>query len=409
MSPALRARTRASLAAVLTLALAAGCAVAPRRPPAPPRPAPGYDRLRDTLSAVDARGLAHRRIALDPGHGGVFRGALGVGGLTEAEVNLGVARHLAGLLAASGAEVLLTREGDRDFLAPADSTLRADLAGRARLAAAFAPDLLVSIHHNADPRGAHDVNETQTYYKLGDEGPSLEAAQDVHRALVRNVGIVANEVLPGNFYVLRTSAAPALLTETSYITNPDVEARLRLPESQELEAEALFVGLARYFARRAPAIAESAARGPAAPSPSPADPAFPALRATVRGAFDRVRMTVDGREVTPLREGARLEWVPAAPLAGGGHRATLQVALSGEGTSRERSLEFAVVVAPGSISAAFPDQAAWDGRQPLGLEVRGLDQAGSPCADSLLVRVRVRGEVAAAPADTIVTLRGGVA
>jgi glycerol-3-phosphate O-acyltransferase len=27
-----------------------------------------------------------------------------------------------------------------------------------------------------DPGGAHDVNETQTYYKLGDEGPSLDAA-----------------------------------------------------------------------------------------------------------------------------------------------------------------------------------------------------------------------------------------
>ena len=95
---------RALTAAVLAVALAgAGCAVFPRQPPAP-RPAPGYERLRDTLAAVDASGLAGRRIALDPGHGGFFRGALGVGGLTEAEVNLGVALRLRDLLAAHGAE-----------------------------------------------------------------------------------------------------------------------------------------------------------------------------------------------------------------------------------------------------------------------------------------------------------------
>lgn len=409
MRLALRARTRALPVGVLALALAgAGCAVPPRQPPGPPRPAPGYERLRDTLAAVDASGLAGRRIALDPGHGGCFRGALGVGGLSEAEVNLGVALRLRDLLAAHGADVLLTRASDRDFLTPADSTLRADLAERARVAAAFGPDLLISIHHNADPRGAHDVNETQTYYQLGDEGPSLDAAQDVHRALVRNVGIRTNKVVPGNFYVLRSSAAPALLTETSYLTDPDVEERLRLPEAQELEAQALFVGLARYFARKLPVIEEFAVFRPADSSGSPFSAAFPALRATVGGAFDRVRMTVDGREVAPLRSGARLSWSPPAPLAGGPHRATLRVALSGEGSSRERSLEFGVALALGSISASFPDQVGWDGRQPLGLEVRALDEAGSPYTDSVTVRVRARGNVALAPADTIVTMLGGV-
>src|SRR5262249_54181987 len=149
---------------------------------------PGYDRLVDDPAAVDTAGLQGKRIALDPGHGGFFKGALGVHGLTEAEVNLAVARRVAERLTNAGATVLLTRESDRDFLVPADSSLRFDLAERMRIANAFAPDLFVSIHHNADAGARHDVNETQTYYRLGDDGPSLDLAQDVHRALVRNVG-----------------------------------------------------------------------------------------------------------------------------------------------------------------------------------------------------------------------------
>jgi N-acetylmuramoyl-L-alanine amidase len=409
-----RAGTRALPAATLALALATiagtGCAVFPRRPPAPPRPAPGYERLRDTLDAVDASGLAGRRIALDPGHGGVFRGALGVGGLTEAEANLGVALRLRDLLAGHGAEVFLTREADRDFLTPADSALRADLAERSRLAAAFMPDLLISIHHNADPRGAHDVNETQTYYRLGDDGPSLEAAQDVHRALVRNVGIRANKVVPGNFYMLRSSAAPALLTETSYITNPDVEERLRLPEKQELEAQAIFIGLARYFARKVPVIEEFVVRDADEREPFAVrgSAGLPELRATVRGAFDDVSLTLDGREVAPVRTGADLAWRAPSPLPAGVHRAALRVGLSGEGSAREKGVDFEVWEPPASISASFPGQDIWDSRGPLGMELLVRDVAGLPFTDSTTMRVQAEGDVAVSPEDTTITVTGGV-
>src|SRR4030095_12561368 len=154
--------------------------------------------------------------------------------------------------AARGAEVLLTRETDRDFLTPADSALRADLAERTRIANAFRPELFVSIHHNADAGGAHDRNEIQPYYKLGDEGRSLDAAASLHRYLKRNLGIERHRILPGHYYVLRNSDAPAVLTEASFLTNPDVEQKLAQPEKRRLEAEAIFLGIAHFFSRRVP-------------------------------------------------------------------------------------------------------------------------------------------------------------
>jgi N-acetylmuramoyl-L-alanine amidase len=411
MKHALRARTRALPAAALAFALAAsagtGCAVFPRRPPAPARPAPGYERLRDELAAVDASGLAGRRIALDPGHGGTFRGALGVGGLTEAEVNLGVARHLRDLLAAHGAEVFMTRESDRDFLTPADSALRADLAERARLATGSGPDLLISIHHNADPRGARDLNETQTYYKLGDDGPSLDAAQDVHRALVHNVGIRTNKVVPGNFYMLRSSAAPALLTETSYITNPDVEERLRLPEKQDLEAQAIFIGLARYFARKVPVIEEFDDGNSPADSVPRLLPGDPVLWARVRGAFDQAQMRIDGRSVQFLRMGDRLASWSRPPLPPGEHVATLGVRLAGVGAARERWFRFLI-----QREAARIALESWDSPVvppgPVAVRMRVVDGLGftSPAPDTLRLHALSPGDL---PAETTVVTRDGEA
>jgi N-acetylmuramoyl-L-alanine amidase len=428
MSPARRAslgagaiRAALALAPVVLTLLAQGCASGPAKPPASPvsppashtpaakaRPKSGYDGRVDDVRSVDGSVLAGRRIVLDPGHGGYFRGSLGVNGLTEAEVNLGVALNLRGLLEAQKAVVLMTRTDDRDYLTPADSTLRSDLAERMRLANEFAPDLFVSIHHNADARGAHDVNETQTYYKLGDEGPSLDAAQSVHRYLVRNLGIEQQRILPGNYYVLRNSASPALLTESSYLTNPDVESKLALGSKQRLEAEALYLGLVHYFARPRPAVEDLhlVAAGMAA-SDTVVRTAWPGLAARVRGAFDRVDLSLNGAPIEPRVTGDRIEWSAPEPLAGGLYEASLRVALSGAGTAREQRLRFRVRVAPASIRADFPDQPAWDGRRPLALRVRVLDANGLAIRDSL--RVRVRGDRARllSPGDTVVTTADG--
>jgi N-acetylmuramoyl-L-alanine amidase len=393
----------------LALALA-GCAGVSRLPPGPARPKPGYERLADSLAALDPTVFVGRRIALDPGHGGFFRGSLGLKGLSEAEVNLAVALKLRDLLAARGADVLMTREQDRDYLTPADSSLRADLAERVRRAGAFNPDLFVSIHHNADAGGAHDVNETQTYYKLGDEGPSLDAAEDVHRALVHNIGIEKNKVVPGNYFVLRNTDAPALLTESSYLTNPDVEARLASPEKQELEAEALLVGLARYFARHVPVVRDFAAFDP---DRGVADTLFraglgPMLRARIEGACDRLELRLDGDPVPLTRRGDLAEWRPDRPVTPGPHRAVLRARLSGQGAARERALNFTIARPARRIAwEAFPPVPPRGGGL-VGVRVQVLDAYGFAVPDSLRVRFH-----ATCPCDSALTrqhnLRDGVA
>jgi N-acetylmuramoyl-L-alanine amidase len=379
----------------------------PRPSPSPqPRPAPGYEARIDSLDAVDPAPLAGRRIVLDPGHGGLFRGAVGVNGLTEAQVNLAVALELAPLLEQHGAKVLLTRREDRDFLTRADSSLRGDLAERVRMANAFAPDFFLSIHHNADPGGTHDRNETQTYYKLGDEGASLDAAACLHRYLRRNLGIAGQRILPGNYFVLRNSDAPAALTEASYITNPDVEARLVLEEKRRLEAQALYLGIARYFGRGAPTVTAFAAVGRDGRSDTSfVDVDGPMLVARMTGAFDRVDLELDGRRLDPVRTAERIEWRPERALPVGRHEARLRVALSGAGSAPTQSLAFRLERRPASLRAqASPDVAtAW-----MGVRIEVLDRAGLPCLQPLKLRVKAT-RPGAAPAETVVTSRDGIA
>ena len=415
------ARTRRAAAALLlAAAIAPGCGPRPGATPSPTpapapatgkaRPRPGYDGRVDDLAGVDSTTLAGKRVALDPGHGGFFRGSMGVNGLTEAEVNLGVGLFLRGLLEARGAQVFMTRTDNRDFLTPADSTLRGDLTERMRVANAFRPDLFVSIHHNADARGTHDVNETQTYYKLGDQGPSLDAAQDVHRALVRNLGIETHRLLPGNYFVLRNSEPPALLTEASYITNPDVEARLTLAAKERLEAEALLIGLGQYFARRAPVVESFVAsleRG------APADTAFeeigaPFLAARIAGAFDEFALSLDGEPRAGLRRGAEIEWV-LDPLPAGRHEARLGVRLSGEGAAREARIAFTIRRAPARIAAVALEPARADGGWIVPVRVRVEDRMGFPLPDSLALRLSAARGAGIVPGDTLVAAMDGVA
>lgn len=249
----LRSRHLATLTllAAVGVGTLAGCA---HRVEVPRSPAdvPGYHRAPADLAHEDVSALRGRRIVVDPGHGGCFPGAVGDGGLTEAEVNLGVALYLQGLLQWAGAEVHLTRTADVDFVTPADSSVAGDLAARMAMVDRLRPDVFLSIHHNSTASRDPAINETQTYYPLGREGADRDLALAVHRQLVRALEIEPARILPGGFYVLRNSPVPAVLGEPAMISNPVMEGRLTLARSLELEARAYFLGLRDYFAAGSP-------------------------------------------------------------------------------------------------------------------------------------------------------------
>jgi len=224
-------------------------------------------------------------IAVDAGHGGVDPGASGRRGTREKDVVLEIAKALAARINQEpGMKAVLTRDGDY-FI-----TLR-ERNVRARRAKA---DLFVSIH--ADSIANPDVSGSSVYVlsdrgatseaarwlaerenaadlkggvKLDDKDPvlqgvlldlsqtasisaSMTAAEQVLSSLDRIGEVRKPRVQQAGFVVLKSPDIPSMLVETAFISNKEDERKLAQPAHRVKLANAIFVGIERYFQGNAP-------------------------------------------------------------------------------------------------------------------------------------------------------------
>jgi N-acetylmuramoyl-L-alanine amidase len=368
--------------AILTLALY--CVAAVMLTGCGPKPSPRptlirlYESRQESLEGVDLTVLRGRTIVVDPGHGGVFRGARGIGGLDEADVNLGVGLYLWGLLEEAGAHAVLTRKTDRDFVDGDSLRLRDDLQARLDIVAEHGADIFISLHHNADFAGDRSRNEIQVYYKMTDPGPSLDMARIVARHLRMNIGEAKTSVIPGNYYVLRNCTVPAILCEPSYLSNPAIEDRLKLSNKQRLEAEVYFLALLDYFARGLPHVrsytdcslcdAEQGIRITYEPSAT-IDPAT-------------VEIKLDGVDLDPVMIGPNdFAAFPEEPLENRRHRTEISARSMGGNASNVITHDFMVSLPPHTISVSV-DPPVPTPPHPARIAAIVLDKNGNPVADS---------------------------
>ena len=226
-----------------------------------------------------------RRVTLDPGHGGWDAGAIGPAGLREKDVALDIAHRAAPTLAADlGIETMLTR--DTDTYIP--------LEERIARANGFGADLFVSIHCTATENGqAHGLEvyfldpsrqldkrsmqvaarENLSGLKVRPRDPSALNAQLASIAAGLNVanvtarsrlfaellrkstmasmqeryaGTVDHGVKTASFFVLLGADMPAVLFETSFISNPDDEARLNTADYRQKLADGIVNAIRAY-------------------------------------------------------------------------------------------------------------------------------------------------------------------
>lgn len=189
-------------------------------------------------------GIAGKTIMLDPGHGGSDQGAIGSFlGVTDAAVGLDVAKKLQTMLAADGANVVLTRNEDTNLA----------LYDRPTMSNAVEPDIFVSIHGNA-VENKPLVNGIEVYYYAPSNSANLYAQAYVRKELANAVeqGLVVStarktSTRTANYAVLRENNSPSILVECGYLTNQEEEALLGTDAYRQKLAEGIYHGIVKYF------------------------------------------------------------------------------------------------------------------------------------------------------------------
>lgn len=183
-----------------------------------------------------SRPLEGRTIAVDAGHGGDNKGALGASGFMEKEITLQIAQKLEYLLKAEGVKVIMPRTDDSYvYMSDRDSVI---LAGNA--------DLLVSIHANSigystDPLQIHG---TGAFYKHMAYKPLAEIMYAKMLELgLNDYGLTGSF----NFSLNAPIEYPNVLVETAFISNPEEELLLIDPKFQERIASQIVQGLKEFY------------------------------------------------------------------------------------------------------------------------------------------------------------------
>ncbi|MBI5197347.1 MAG: N-acetylmuramoyl-L-alanine amidase [Nitrospirae bacterium] len=356
------------------------------------------------LKELDTSSLQGKMIVIDPGHGGVFTGAVGVQGIRESDVNLSVALNLWGLLKEAGAVPDLTRSADLSLISSESRELKEDLEARVAVVRRLNPDLFISVHHNSDIHH-RSRNETEFYYQLTDPGASQDLARAISRAFAERMEIPGVDLRPGNFYVLRNNPVTAILGEASFVSNKPNERRIALYGFQRLEAEAYFLGILDYFRKGIPTV-----RYVIPPNDTTLTEDLASVEAdlgdTQGGALDleTLRVFLDDQPISFRydSESGRVTANLGATLANTAHRLRVQVAnRNGQWAPRKESL-FRVhrPVAQLQVETAFP-QIPPDGESLTRLRIQVRDTYGIPVADQTPVSLSsTSGEILSPTVET---------
>ncbi len=181
-------------------------------------------------------------VLLDVGHGGFDGGTVGIDtGVTEADINLEIARYVAQWLGSKGYYVFMTRMDDYAVGRSKD----ADMKWRKQVMKLDIFDISISIHQNALDTD-RDVLGARIYcYKKGTAGEQF--AKDMISALSSEITTVRTNVYTGNLMVVREPVCPAILIECGFLSNHDEELLLQNPAYQRLLAKLITQGAEKYL------------------------------------------------------------------------------------------------------------------------------------------------------------------
>ena len=160
-------------------------------------------------------------------------------------MTLAVSKKVRNILSASGANVVMTRDTDRDVFGP-NANGQDELQARVDVGERAGADIFLSIHCNAFSNP--NSNGMETYYYAG-SWKSERLATLLNEELAAAGGLYNRGVKTANFYVIKHSSMPSSLAELAFVTNPREEALLSDDRYQEKLAGAIARAIGRFFSK----------------------------------------------------------------------------------------------------------------------------------------------------------------
>ena len=180
-------------------------------------------------------------VVIDPGHGGLDGGKVGVNGVEEKEINLKISLKIKELLKQEGVQVIMTRSDDERL---AESQVE-DLKARVSIMNEEKPALVVSIHQNSYHE--ESVRGAQVFYYT-DSAESERAAGIIQEAL-KEIDTQNTKAEKPNrtYYILKKTEAPVVIAECGFLSNYEEAEKLADEGYQQKLAEAVTKGVLEYL------------------------------------------------------------------------------------------------------------------------------------------------------------------
>lgn len=235
---------------------------------------------KEDRASSKARGQRKTVIMLDPGHGGIDPGAIGVSGVYEKNITLAAAKEFREILTASGRyDVRLTRDSDtfvplRDRMALARQqgaelfvSIHADAVARPNVkglsiytlsekASDSEAAALADSENKADIIAGIDLSHesaevTNILIELAQRETmnlSSRVAETMIEELRREVTLLPKSHRYAGFAVLKAPDVPSILMEMGYLSNAEEEKLLKTKTYRSKLGKALLRAIDRYFA-----------------------------------------------------------------------------------------------------------------------------------------------------------------
>lgn len=184
-----------------------------------------------------------KTVIIDPGHGGIDVGTVGIDGSLEKNINLSISLDLYEFLMVSGINTVLTRDGDYEMYRAGEQRTKSDLYNRMDYINSVPDSILISIHQN------HFENEaewgTQVWYSPNDEiSPTI--ADKILNSVKKNIqpeNKRENKVSDNSYYILYKAQKPSVMVECGFVSNENENKRLQDKEYQRDMAYSILVGI----------------------------------------------------------------------------------------------------------------------------------------------------------------------